>query len=91
MKARRHTSADMVGKSLTLIKSKMKAKKIMIFITLVTIFSCNPDNKNSIDEKEYEMHRPEGVVILNKQQREALNLKLGKFQMRNLTTVIKTN
>jgi len=31
------------------------------------------------------------VVVLNEKQQEALKLKLGTFQMRNLTTVVKTN
>lgn len=57
---------------------------------MITAFSCNQDNKSSLEE-EHEEPRPKGVVILNERQRNALNLKLGNFQMRNLTTVIKTN
>ncbi|MBE9511746.1 MAG: efflux RND transporter periplasmic adaptor subunit [Bacteroidetes bacterium] len=53
--------------------------------------SCNSEKKYSAEGEEHEEHGPEGVVVLNKRQRKALNLKLGNFQMRNLTTVVKTN
>ena len=53
--------------------------------------SCNTKNKTPGESEEHEEHGPEGVVLLNENQREALNLKLGTFQMRNLTTVVKTN
>ncbi len=49
-------------------------------------------NKTAGEGEEHEEHSPEGIVILNKNQREALKLKLGgSFQMRNLTTVVKSN
>mgnify|MGYP002638692105 CR=1 FL=1 len=69
----------------------MKTKIIIAFITLASLISCNSIKNDGPEEGEHEEKRPEGVVILNKKQQEALNLKLGVFQMRNLTTVVKTN
>lgn len=60
-------------------------------IISVFFFSCNADKKNDMTEEEHVEKGPEGVVVLNKKQREALQLKLGSFQMRNLTTVVKVN
>ena len=72
---------------------KTKNYKILIaFIALLTPFfltSCR--SKNAKNEEEHEEHGIEGVVILNEQQQKALNLQLGGFQMRNLTTVVKVN
>jgi len=69
----------------------MKAKFFIASIALVSLISCNSEKKDRIVSEEHEEHDTEGVVVLNKNQREALNLKLGNFMMRNLTTVIKTN
>lgn len=69
----------------------MKTKIIIAFIAITTLMSCNAKNKTVGEGKEHEDHGPEGVVVLNENQREALNLKLGTFQMRNLSTVVKTN
>jgi cobalt-zinc-cadmium efflux system membrane fusion protein len=68
----------------------MKTKLFITLLALVSLISCNTGNNNS-QEEEHEVHDPEGVVVLNEAQREALKLKLGSFQMRNLTTVVKTN
>ena len=62
---------------------------LVSFITLTTLSSCGSKKENS--EEEHEEHSEEGVVVLNEKQQDALNLKLGNFQMRNLTTVVKTN
>ena len=71
----------------------MKSKIFRVFIVLITfvgLISCN-SNKEDKQEEEHEEHGAEGVVALNEKQQEALNLKLGNFQMRNLTTVVKIN
>ncbi len=60
-------------------------------MAIATLMSCNTKNKTVGESEEHEEHGPEGVVVLNENQREALNLKLGTFQMRNLTTVVKSN
>ncbi|MCA1758424.1 MAG: efflux RND transporter periplasmic adaptor subunit [Bacteroidales bacterium] len=68
----------------------MKTKIFLILIAVATLMSCN-SNKKGNQEAEAHEEEAEGVVMLNEQQREALNLKLGGFQMRNLTTLVKTN
>jgi len=67
----------------------MKTKIIIIFVLFVTLIACNTKENNEPEEQEE--HGPEGVVTLNENQQEALNLQLGGFEMRNLTTVVKTN
>lgn len=69
----------------------MNTKIIIALMAIATLISCNTKNKTAGEGEEHEEHSPEGIVILNKNQREALKLKLGSFQMRNLTTVVKTN
>jgi len=67
----------------------MKLRNVlMVLIIAASMVSCN--TKTKITE-EHEEHGVEGVVVLNENQRKALNLKLGKLQKRNLTTVVKTN
>jgi cobalt-zinc-cadmium efflux system membrane fusion protein len=67
----------------------MKIHILTIIIALV-FASCNTEKEESHYEEEHN-HSEEGTINLNKKQRDALSLKLGSFQMRNLTTVIKTN
>ncbi len=69
----------------------MKTKIFIAFIAIATLMSCNSGNNKGHEDEEHEEHGAEGVVVLKKNQREALNLKLGSFLMRNLTTVVKTN
>jgi len=69
----------------------MKSKIFIALLAIATLMSCNSEKKNNHDGEENEEHGTEGVVILNKNQQEALKLKLGTIQMRNLTTVVKTN
>ena len=69
----------------------MKTKIITAFFAMATLMSCNSKNKVDNQGEEHEEHGPKGVVVLNENQRKALNLKLGTFQMRNLTTVVKSN
>jgi len=70
----------------------MKTKIFLVLIAVVALMSCNSNKKENSEAGEHAEHEsPEGVVKLNELQREALNLKLGNFQMRNLTTLVKTN
>ncbi len=72
----------------------MKNKIFVAIIAIATLISCNStNNKGHVghEGEEHEESGAEGVVVLNKNQQEALNLKLGTIQMRNLTTVVKTN
>lgn len=69
----------------------MKTKIFLAFIMVATMLSCNSEKKDNHEGEEDEERAPEGVVLLNVKQQEALDLKLGSFQMRNLTTVVKTN
>jgi cobalt-zinc-cadmium efflux system membrane fusion protein len=48
-------------------------------------------NNGHAEHEGHAEHGKEGVVMLTGQQQEALNLQLGTFQMRNLTTTVKTN
>ena len=67
-------------------------KKILSLIFLAVLFmACESDKKNTNKEEEHQHEEGGSEVRLNLQQREALNLKLGGFQMRNLTTVVKVN
>jgi cobalt-zinc-cadmium efflux system membrane fusion protein len=72
----------------------MKSKIFITFIAIATLMSCNLPNSNESEEEEVDackVEGAEGVVILNEKQREALELEVGTFQMRNLTTLVKTN
>ncbi|MBN2635120.1 MAG: efflux RND transporter periplasmic adaptor subunit [Prolixibacteraceae bacterium] len=70
----------------------MKTKIYLAFIVIATFISCNSNQRKNTETKEHSEHEiPEGVVFLNELQRDALNLQLGIFQMRNLTTLVKTN
>ena len=68
----------------------MKTKLSIAIFVLIALVSCNTNKQNDKEEEHTENVLP-GVVVLNKAQREALNLTLGGFQMRNLTTVVKVN
>ena len=68
-------------------------KKIIFILTAIfLVLSCNNKDNHSreTEEKDHD-HIEQGTVILNNKQVEALGLKLGKIQKRNLTTVIKAN
>ena len=69
----------------------MKTKIFIIFVAIATLLSCNSTKKDNHEGEEHEEPNSEGIVILNKNQQNALKLKLGTIQMRNLTTVVKTN
>jgi len=61
---------------------------VLIAMLSVTVMSCNTKNKEAQEEQE---HSKEGIVVLSKKQQKYLNLEIGNFKMRNLTTVIKIN
>ena len=73
----------------------MKKKIYIVLIALITItsfVSCSSNNANTENEEhEHNEEGQEGVVVLNKSQQKFLNLKIGAFDMRNLTTVVKIN
>ena len=69
----------------------MNTKIIIALMAIATLISCNTKNRTADENELHEENDSEGVVVLNKNQREALNLKLDTFQMRNLTTVVKSN
>ena len=69
----------------------MKIKILIAAIAATVLMSCSTNNSASNESEEHEEHGQEGVVVLNKNQRDALDLKLGTFKMRNLSTVVKTN
>ncbi len=73
----------------------MKKKIYIVLIALITItsfVSCSSNSTNTESEgHEHSEEGEEGVVVLNKVQQQFLNLKIGNFEMRNLTTVVKIN
>ncbi|MEZ5104508.1 MAG: efflux RND transporter periplasmic adaptor subunit [Draconibacterium sp.] len=70
----------------------MKTKIFLMLIALVTLLSCNSNKKQSSETEGHSEHEEsKGVVILNEHQQEALGIKMGVFEMRNLTTLVKTN
>ena len=67
-------------------------KTLITVIALATLVSCSSKKVDEHEEhEEHEERGEKGVVLLNEKQQEALKLQLGNFQMRNLTTVVKTN
>ncbi|PLX04514.1 MAG: efflux RND transporter periplasmic adaptor subunit [Marinilabiliales bacterium] len=70
----------------------MKTKYIIILILAFGILSCKNthEGEGSSAHNETE-HENEGIVFLSKDQIDALDLKTGHIQKRNLTTVVKLN
>lgn len=64
-----------------------------VFIAAIILTSCGSSEskgtKEAVEEKENE--GTHGLVLLTKQQREAINLQLGRVEDRNMTNLIKTN
>ncbi len=58
----------------------------LLAFALITV-ACN---RNKV-QSEHEHEEREGTVTLNEKQLRALDLKLGTFEMRTLTTVVRTN
>lgn len=70
----------------------MKTKIFFVIATLATLVSCSGNkSKEQKGESLHEHEETKDVVKLNESQRKALSLKLGTFEMRNLTTLVKTN
>jgi len=65
----------------------MRAKYLLIVSVIITTIACNRVKT----EVPVENHESENVVILNENQQHALNLKTGTIEMRNITTLVKTN
>jgi cobalt-zinc-cadmium efflux system membrane fusion protein len=66
-------------------------KRFLYLISIIFVFAACNNTGNEHAEEEHEHNHNEGVVTLNDKQQKALNLKLGTFAMRNLTTVVKLN
>ncbi len=69
-------------------------KRIIILATFIlssVIISCSsgPSGNAETNPEEHDHAEQAGMVYLNEKQIEALGLKTGSFQMRNLTTVVK--
>lgn len=69
----------------------MNTKFILIIFLLPLLFSCKGNSIKDNGHDEHEEHENEGRVFLTHEQCNALQLQTGPFEMRNLTTVIKTN
>ncbi len=70
----------------------MKPYILSIISSLIILSACSGGAKKPQESIEvYHEHEEEGVVHLNALQQETLDLKLGTYEMRNLTTLVKTN
>lgn len=69
----------------------MRTKYLFIVTVIITAISCNGGKTEIPAENAVENHETENVVVLNENQQNALNLKTGTIQMRNITTLVKTN
>jgi cobalt-zinc-cadmium efflux system membrane fusion protein len=69
---------------------KMNSKIFIAIVIIGAVFSCK-NNVSNTKHNEHDEHGPEDIVMLTNQQQEALNLRLGTFRKRNLTTTVKTN
>ncbi len=67
----------------------MKITGILFLVATVTLLSCSNSHKPA--DAEVPEEHDEGIVFLNTLQRKALDLQLGPFSMRNLTTNVKIN
>ncbi len=67
-----------------------KINIILILFILLSLLSCKR-RTNSNNEEPKEQKTTEKIVYLTQQQQKALKLKIGSFEMRNLTTVVKVN
>ena len=71
----------------------MKRIYLVIFVISLgfVLGGCSQSPSTNTEEHEHEHEGEKGQVTLNKEQFKALGIKLGGFQMRNLTTVVKVN
>ena len=73
------------------MKIKTTISQLFIFIFAIFLVSCNNSAANKTEEQENEHEGEASEVLLTLKQQQAIGLKTGTFQMRNLTSVIKTN
>ncbi len=68
---------------------------VLIIILLSTTYCDKNNNQNSnnehVEKKDKHNEALEGMAILTSRQRHALNIKLGKINMRNMSATIHTN
>jgi len=69
----------------------MKTYSILLTGTFLLCLSCKTSNRENPGEEAQETPGNERVVLLSERQRNALNLKLGSFEMRHMTIVVRTN
>lgn len=66
--------------------------KLIYIITISFIMiSCSEDNKGNQNAEAPVMHTADNTVVLSSEQIEAIKLKSGKIQERNISNVIKAN
>ncbi len=73
------------------MKIKTIISQLLIFTFAIFLVSCNNSATNETEEHEHEHEGEANEVLLTLKQQQAIGLKTGTFQMRNLTSVIKTN
>ncbi len=73
------------------MKIKTIISQLFIFSFAIFLVSCNNSATNETEEHEHEHEGEANEVLLTLKQQQAIGLKTGTFQMRNLTSVIKTN
>ncbi|MDD4608646.1 MAG: efflux RND transporter periplasmic adaptor subunit [Bacteroidaceae bacterium] len=66
----------------------LKASTLLAFTFLVALAGCESKQATSESHKEHE-EETEGVVFLDKNQRDAINLQMGTLQKRNMSSIIK--
>jgi len=72
----------------------MKLYKTIPTLAIIALLfsSCGNSSANKISEATEEHHEEtEGMALLGKVQRDALDLKMGKIEDRNMNTAVKTN
>lgn len=67
----------------------MKAYYLIAISALIVCNSCGRKNNEIHDEASHDSHQ--GVVTLSEQQTKAIDLKLGTFETRPMTTIVRTN
>lgn len=67
----------------------MKAYYLIAIAALMICNSCGRKSNEIHDEVTHDSH--EGIVTLSEQQTKVLDLKLGTFETRPMTTIVRTN
>ncbi len=73
------------------MKIKTIIQQVLFSAFALFLISCNSSTPATSEDKEHENEGETNEVSLNAKQQKAIGLKTGTFQMRNLTSVIKTN